>query len=242
MKYLKKFNESTDQTYEQVSRICELYEIENWSINDQGLVDINGNVNLSSRYLTELPLSFGKVTGNFYCNQNRLTTLEGSPRQVYKSFFCGDNKLTTLEGAPEKVGGYFICSDNDLGNLRGAPKEVGGHFFCTSNLLTTLEGAPRLVDGSFVCPGNKIYDFPFENGEFNWNDDLCFHYEDTQDPNTNPIQEIYELFGDSKDKFFQSLDHRYFKGGNKIDKRRFYRALEEFGIDAPSQLENYIWV
>ena len=125
--------------------------------------------------------------------------------------------------------------------------------------MTSLEGAPKEVGMSFCCAGNVIYDFPFENGELSWG--AIRFYEKFPTSRTNPIQEIYKLFQvwqhpdenaiedysvilpeETKQRFFQSLDHFYFKGDNKIDKRRFYRALEELGIDPPAKLSYYRWV
>ena len=70
-----------------------LYGVENWSINKDGLVDVNGDVKLNFKGLTKLPLQFGRVTGNFDCYGNDLTTLEGAPREVGDHFDCSHNYL-----------------------------------------------------------------------------------------------------------------------------------------------------
>ncbi len=333
MKYLKRFNESSGQSYEKVRKICEKYNIRNWSINEDGLVDVDDFVDLIGQGLTKLPLKFGRVYsffacsdnkltslegspkvvdgdfvcrnnkltsligapekvhgcfscesnqltslegaptvvgedfdcgsnkltsligapkevgGDFFCNYNKLTTLKGSPEKIVGSFGCPFNNFTTLEGAPKEVGGDFYCSYNKLTSLEGAPTKVGGDredyrqgdFDCKSNNLTTLKGAPKEVSGDFNCGGNKIYDFPFENGEFFWEAELFFETDSTSGLQSNPIQEIYYIFGESKDEFSKSLDYHYFAGGNKIYKRRFYEALEEQGITPPATLKNYEW-
>jgi hypothetical protein len=110
MKYLKKFNESV----EDIDSICKKYGIENYTINEDGTVDVDGNVYLSYKKLSKLPLKFGRVTGNFYCHKNQLTTLEGCPREVGRDFFCTNNKLTTLEGCPREVGEDFVFIYNKL--------------------------------------------------------------------------------------------------------------------------------
>ena len=153
MRYLKIYENY--QTEEEVSKICEKYGITNWSINQDGLVDVNGDVDLERKGLTKLPLKFGMVTGIFNCTDNKLTTLEGAPRSVDGRFSCGVNKLTTLEGAPRSVGGHFYCYRNQLTTLEGAPESVSGGFYCALNELTTLEGAPRSVDG-FACNNNNL--------------------------------------------------------------------------------------
>ena len=153
MKYLKLFESMTEL---EVAKICEKYKISNWTLQPDGLVDVDGDVNLIYKDLTKLPLQFGRVTGSFYCSQNSLTTLEGAPKEVGGHFYCNNNKLTTLEGAPQAVVGNFSCSHNNLTTLEGAPEEVGGDFFCNHNQLTTLVGAPQAVGGDFYCYNNNL--------------------------------------------------------------------------------------
>jgi hypothetical protein len=141
------------EEYSSIDAICKKYGIKNYTINPDGTVDVDGNVNLFG--LKKLPIKFGKVSGRFDCSYSQLTTLEGSPKEVGGWFNCSYNQLTTLEGAP-KVVGNFDCRNNQLTTLEGAPKVVGGGFNCYNNQLTTLEGAPKEVGGNFYCGSNKL--------------------------------------------------------------------------------------
>ena len=58
MKYIKYF-ENIDES--EISRICDQYGIENWTIRE-GLVDVDGYVNLGDKGLEKLPLKFGVVS------------------------------------------------------------------------------------------------------------------------------------------------------------------------------------
>ena len=110
--------------------ICKEYDIENYTINDDGTIDVDGNVYLSFNDLTELPLRFNKVTGNFNCGGNNLTTLKGCPRWIGGYFYCGHNDLTSLEFSPDYVGGYFSCSYNKLTD-NYCIAEIKGNFYTT---------------------------------------------------------------------------------------------------------------
>ncbi len=128
-----------------------------WTVNDEGLVDVEGDFDCSYQYLSDLKgVRFGKVDGNFRCQGNDLTSLEGSPLEVKGNFYCYNNNLTSLEGAPGKVGGSFWCSYNSLPSLTGAPREVGEDFWCSGNNLTSLEGAPPEVKENFTCEKNPL--------------------------------------------------------------------------------------
>jgi hypothetical protein len=153
MKYLKLF-ESFNK--EDIDSICKRYGIENYTINEDGSIDVDGNVSLSSQGLTELPLRFRNVTFNFWCSNNNLTSLVGSPQSVGGDFFCYSNQLKTLEGCPKSVGGDFFCYNNKLKTLEGSPKSVGEGFYCQNNQLMTLEGCPQNVGGDFYCNNNKL--------------------------------------------------------------------------------------
>ena len=132
------------------------HNIKNYTINDKGEIDVDGNVSLIKCGLVEFPsfIQFGTIKGNFYCSYNKLTSLKGSPMEVSGYFYCYGNNLTTLEGAPKKVGKVFDCSSNKLTSLEGAPREVGESFHCNNNKLNSLKGAPREVGGGFFCKNN----------------------------------------------------------------------------------------
>ncbi len=136
MKYLKLFEQKSYE--EHVAEICEKYNIRNWSINSEGLVDVNGIVDLEDKNLNELPLNFGYVS---------------------QYFDCSDNLLTSLKGAPKSVGEFFDCSYNYLTSLQDSPQSVGGNFWCWENELTSLRFAPYVEGGVFVLP-NPISDIP----------------------------------------------------------------------------------
>ena len=138
MKYLKLFE--NHQTESEVAKICEQYRIVNWTLNSDGLVDVDGHVNLNGKVLytigryslEKLPLKFGTVTGYFLCNNNKLTTLEGAPHTVGNSFGCDGNKLTSLEFAPKSVGEHFWCNYNNIRSFEGLVNIVG-NFYSSDN-------------------------------------------------------------------------------------------------------------
>jgi hypothetical protein len=53
-----------------------------YTIQSDGTVDVNGDVNMYNMKLTEIPVKFGKLTGNFHCDNNQLTNLDGAPKSI----------------------------------------------------------------------------------------------------------------------------------------------------------------
>ena len=130
--------------------------INNYTISNDLLVSVFGNVNLNGKLTSKsLPVKFKSVDGYFDISNNALNTLEGSPETVIKDFNCSSNSLESLVGAPYKVGD-FDCSNNKLNSLSHCPKEVNGFFDCSNNEILSIKGSPRTVKGYFKCSTNKI--------------------------------------------------------------------------------------
>lgn len=144
---------------EEIDRICRENSIRNYTIQDDGTVDVDGLVSIIfDRRITKLPLKFGTVTGSFHCNNNGLTTLEGAPHTVGAGFECQYNFLTNLEYSPQRVGTWFQCQDNDLTSLVGSPEKVED-FNCSNNNLIDLNGSPIEVSGTYRCSNNGLTSF-----------------------------------------------------------------------------------
>ncbi len=141
----------------QIEEICGKYKIENYTINEDGSIDVDGGVDLSHKILTELPLNFNKVTGDFYCIHNSLTTLKGSPKYVGGGFYCNNNSLTSLEFGPKEVGSDFALRVNPkLTSLKGCPEKVGGYFDCDKCGIIDLEGISDDIGGYLYCDETPI--------------------------------------------------------------------------------------
>jgi len=125
-----------------------------YTISPHGLIDVNGNVDITSKNLTSIPVQFGHVSGYFYCYKNNLTSLQGAPQSVSGDFDCSHNNLTSLQGAPQSVGGNFGCDNNNLTSLQHAPQSVGGDFYCSNNNLTSLHDIHKQIKsikGTLLC-------------------------------------------------------------------------------------------
>ena len=121
------------EEYNDIASFCEKNDIVYYTINDDGSIDVDEDVDLSNMKLSSIPFKFRKVSGHFYCNSNILKSLEGCPVEVGGTFDCSYNLLASLEGCPKKIGGSFHCHDNQLTSLKGGPKEVSRNIDITGN-------------------------------------------------------------------------------------------------------------
>ena len=176
---------------DEIHKICEKYYINNYTINDDLSIDVDGKVDLSHFYykdddpkkLTRLPLNFNIIRGSFDCDFNNLTSLKGCPKIVEGNFHCNNNKLETLEYGPEEVQGVYNCSTNKLISLKGSPDYINKEFVCDHTKIKTFDGAPKYTNYDFFCRANNIRTldkYPKAGGRIILNG--------------NPIQEIGELF------------------------------------------------
>ena len=161
MKHLKTYKIFEHQNRDNSELIKELesYEIQNYTINIDGTIDVEGDVYLNGWYLKEIPFNFGKVTGHFDCSGNELTSLEGCPREVGGSFNCSDNKLQDLISGPQEVGGDYHCHINQLETLEGCAGDIGGIFDCDNNKLEMLD-CSSVINGDIDCFGNGFRQEP----------------------------------------------------------------------------------
>ena len=148
MKYLKLY-ENFIQSDSEIHELCKKYNIIHYTINN-GLVDVDGNVDLSTKKLTKIPIKFGNVNGYFHCDGNQLTSLEGGPQKVGGDFYCSRNRLTSLEGAPKYIGGNFYCSNNGLTSLNGLEETVCNQIYCLNNKIFRLDFIPNYKNGFYI--------------------------------------------------------------------------------------------
>ncbi len=183
MKHLRKYKIFESNT--EIDEICREYDIENYTINGDNLVDVYGNVWLYNKRLESIPLNFNIVNGYFDCGSNNLTSLKGCPVRVGNYFYCHRNKLTSLQYSPQYVeSGNFSCDCNKIESLQYCTELIRSKFWCYNNKLTSLQYHPT-VYGEFYCYNNEIN--TFENFYY-FKEDIDFRY--------NPIWDIYELFND----------------------------------------------
>jgi len=160
---------------DQIDLICKQYDIENYSINSDGSVDVNGDVALHEEEISVIPLKFGKVTGNFSCLGNYLTSLDGCPATVGGDFRCGYNVLTSLEGSPHTVGGDFYCSYNNLTSTYTGDTDidVSGIVRCADNSLLPQQLLDNLDHIKLILKFQRHFEI--------WNDDLTLNADNFAD-------------------------------------------------------------
>lgn len=144
------------KSYNEIEKLCRKFLIHNYTIKNDGSVDVEGSVTIAAYSLNKIPIKFGKILGNFYCNHNNLTTLENSPQSISGDFNCSNNQLISLKEGPKSIGGSYMCSNNKLKNLIGSPEKINGDFLCTDNELISLKGGPKSKVEVFNCSNNRL--------------------------------------------------------------------------------------
>jgi hypothetical protein len=51
---------------DQIKTLCEMYEIHNYTINDDDSVDVSGDVSIANKSLRKIPIVFNEVSGDFF--------------------------------------------------------------------------------------------------------------------------------------------------------------------------------
>lgn len=128
-----------------------------WSINDNGLVDVNGSVTLRPHpqgYWPQIPVPFGRVSSIFEAREVGLLSLENSPQWVGMNFRVEGNLLRSLAHAPQFVGKDFDAGANaHLTSLDCAQTTVGQDLDVQGCNLTNLDNCAQ-VDAGLWVKGN----------------------------------------------------------------------------------------
>ena len=103
----------------EIRKLCKLYKIHDFKINDDGSIDTKYSVDLSNRDLDEIPIKFNQVRGYFDCSNNNIKSLKNSPKIIVGNFICDNNNLESFKHSPDIVHGSFQCSNNPLKSLKG---------------------------------------------------------------------------------------------------------------------------
>lgn len=249
---------------------CERMNLQNYTVRDDGIVDVDGNVNISHKSLEVIPIQFGHVSGNFSCQNNKLITLKGCPITIDGNFSCASNEIFLLNHSPKEVGGHYFCNNNKLISLKGIPKKINGTFMCAQNSLKTLKYGPTEIDGSFNCCYNKLSSLEhgpiIVNGDYSCDFNRLTSLEGLAKKisktfycgnnkltslvlnidvmgvscNDNPMYVVFKLFK-NYNGYKESLDYGYWRDG-KINRRRFKMACDNAGISMPNKISGYKFI
>ena len=89
--YVRSANKSKLIGLSKIEKLLAGYEIRNYKIRPDGIIDINGDVEIANRGLSQMPVIFGNVSGYSICDDNKITSYVGWPVSVGKDIYCRNN-------------------------------------------------------------------------------------------------------------------------------------------------------
>ena len=93
------------------------FDLSKAKIHKNETVDYDGDVRLSKKQLSVIPIKFGVVKGNFDVSDNALRNLTNAPTKVYGDFIIDDNFITDVKDSPTLVLGDYSCRYNKLNDI-----------------------------------------------------------------------------------------------------------------------------
>jgi hypothetical protein len=111
LNYLRRVSNIKSKFVPDLSVKPEDFDINNYSFDSEGFLNVKGSVSLFDKKLIKIPFSFGKVDGSFDCSYNLLTSLEGSPKVVIGDYDCSHNRKEFSEKevkALSKISGDIV--------------------------------------------------------------------------------------------------------------------------------------
>lgn len=121
--------------------------ITRYSFNQNGEVDVDGDVHVLRESETELPVKFGTINGDFMCSASEYTSLKNTPHTVRGDFFFNHAQLSSVAGGPQTVENTLCYSGNtNITSLEGATPIVGEHLYLTNmTSLKSLQGIHKQI-------------------------------------------------------------------------------------------------
>lgn len=132
---------------EQIAQWLVKMKIQNFSINSDMTVNVDGDVNLFDKKLEAFPFKFKKVTGDFLVRHNN---------------------FISLANFPEFIGGDLSISHNPRfkGFDKATTSEIGGKFLFSKCNITSLEGISTAIT-KFTKPNPSESNFDLEGIDYN---------------------------------------------------------------------------
>ncbi len=155
---------------EAIESLLEELEIDDYRINKDLSVDVNGDVHLEEMGLTKIPIKFRIVKGDFSISGNKITSLEGCPIKVQGDFECNANPIESLKGCPENVRDTFeVTHCPNLKSIDGLNiKAKIIDLQNNKNLKTISDDTQCICQWLYIYNGTKIsYDKKFLKQKFN---------------------------------------------------------------------------
>tara|TARA_B100000767_G_scaffold18118_1_gene16657 strand:- start:2335 stop:2781 length:447 start_codon:yes stop_codon:yes gene_type:complete len=142
---------------EEINKLCDQYNIQNYTINDDGSIDVDGDVDLSKKGLTELPLKFNYISGDFNCAYNKITDLTGYPKNIGGNTFI----RTGLIGNPIRsiISGVVLTTNDNREFLQilNTYKVIKGDTVHLNRLKYTLSIFDKKINVEWVNRIKKHY-------------------------------------------------------------------------------------
>jgi len=129
---------------------CDSCLIDNYTIDNNLVVDVNGDVFLYLIPIDYLPVQFGHISGEFLLGENGLKSLDGCPHTVEHDFTCGGNLITSLKYLPQVINGTIKLFNNI--NLIDFTSDLKS----CNNLIKTSNRIPGLT---FLSYEDEIYSY-----------------------------------------------------------------------------------
>lgn len=100
--------------FDDINTLCIYYNIYNYKINSNGIVDVDGDVCFLFTNLNIIPINFGIISGNFTVDLCGLYTITNMPKYIAGHCSLFGNNIIDLFGLTTDIGGTINLGMNPL--------------------------------------------------------------------------------------------------------------------------------
>ncbi len=140
-----------------ISKWLKDHDVENYVINDDDTVSVNGDIELINLQYKRLPVTFKEITGNVTIVASRLETLAGLPQTINGDLEMNKVKVLDWTGCPAIVKGSVHLESSIVNGFGGdALREVGKGVYLDYSVIESLKGFPPLVRGALSLRSSSV--------------------------------------------------------------------------------------
>lgn len=194
----------TNTQLNDIHEFCMNYNISKYTLNPDGSIDVDGDVEFVSlpNNMKHFPFEFNTVKGDFKIIDSGITSMINFPKVVMGNVEVLHNELTSLEGCPQLINGDFDFSNNKVSSFRVGDYDV-------------------IINGEIACGYNN-----YSNTLLYAISEVTEEYLD-EDPYFNPNAEEVMIDGNIVKLIFKYQRHFDIWNGDKLNEKNFHEFMDE---------------
>lgn len=118
-----------------LKKICKKYLIDEYVINKDGSIDVNTDLFLSNKNISNFKIKFNKIDGSLFISNNFFKNFKNFPNIINGDLYMNNNMFENLNGIPKNIKGKVYAQGNNINTLIGNNINIDKIFINNKDLI-----------------------------------------------------------------------------------------------------------